>query len=552
LIPARGLRHAIAEKNISTIAILWCAGVFLLALVVTVLAPAQSWDGFFYHEPIVGYAIQNRGFSILNLPMDQAVQATNGYPKFCESVAIWFVIFTDKTLIELPNTLCVPGLVLSFYVLARRFTSRIPAMTWPALLILMPAAWTQMSASYIDLQVAFFLIAATHFSTRPQYRFSDALLATLAMALVMASKGSGLAWIPPVAAIAYGRLLYHNWGQKPAAIALIAGGIALIASIASLTLVRNWYAFHNPLWPLQIDKPQWGIAWHGLITLEQMSPNPPLSELAERAYSLPIGGVDDVVRRGYGYAIPWVIAPLGLCATLLALIAAILETLKLKQQSNAKNFVLVAIPAICAIKTSPSLEIARYNLHIVMTLMLAICWLMNRAARMRLNEAIMGASTALSIIPFFWMKSWLWAPKEELLDHFAHPFGQHAYMVNPTFDLLARNREQELHANDLTVYTQELVFVGTQWNFKFSNRVEFWPYESSDQFLAAIDKNPPKWITTGDKSELRRILESRSSQWQLVGSTTPFNGTVSFRRLQADNGIHRASNTPNAQTDRPL
>lgn len=77
------------------------AGAALLVVVsalLTALAPSESWDGFFYHEPIVGFALQNQGFRMVSLPPSVVVQGVNGYPRLCAAFALWFVVFTDKTL----------------------------------------------------------------------------------------------------------------------------------------------------------------------------------------------------------------------------------------------------------------------------------------------------------------------------------------------------------------------------------------------------------------------------------------------------------------------
>ena len=68
------------------------------------LAPSDAWDGIWYHETMIGYAIQNHGYATMHLPMNLTQQA-NGYPRNCEMTGLWFVIFTDRRLVELPNSL---------------------------------------------------------------------------------------------------------------------------------------------------------------------------------------------------------------------------------------------------------------------------------------------------------------------------------------------------------------------------------------------------------------------------------------------------------------
>ena len=194
-----GLRQALRARSVVLVGLVWAAGVIGLSAWLMYLAPSGSWDGLFYHEPMVGLAIQNHGFSVVSLSPIEAVQAVNGYPRRCESVGLWFVIFTDKTFIEIGNTLAAPALMWAFYAIARRFGDRVIAMGWAAVTLLMPAMWTQLATSMIDVEVAFFLLSALYFCTRPRYRARDAVCATLAMLLVTGSKRTALVWVPPLA-----------------------------------------------------------------------------------------------------------------------------------------------------------------------------------------------------------------------------------------------------------------------------------------------------------------------------------------------------------------
>src|SRR5262249_7274412 len=150
------------------------------------------------------------------------VQQVNGFPRLCESVAIWFCIFTDKTLIEIGNTLAAPGLVLATYALVRRYCSDAAlSMGWGAALLLVPANYSQLRTSLIDVQVGFFLVAALHFATRPALRFKDAVAATGLLCLLVGSKGTALVWAPPIVLVLYVRLwLAAGKERRRAAVAL--------------------------------------------------------------------------------------------------------------------------------------------------------------------------------------------------------------------------------------------------------------------------------------------------------------------------------------------
>jgi hypothetical protein len=60
------------------------------------LTPSVGWDGIWYHEPLAYYAIQNHGFSWVSVPL--TLEYVNGFPRVCEMMNLWFVIFTDRRL----------------------------------------------------------------------------------------------------------------------------------------------------------------------------------------------------------------------------------------------------------------------------------------------------------------------------------------------------------------------------------------------------------------------------------------------------------------------
>jgi len=528
-----GLRQALGARSVVLVGLLWSAGVIGLSAWIMYLAPSESWDGLFYHEPMVGLAIQNHGFAVVNLPLIEAVQAVNGYPRLCESVALWFVIFTDKTFIEIGNTLAAPALMWAVYAIARRFGDRVIAMGWAAVTLLMPAMWTQLSSSMIDVEVAFFLLAALYFCTRPRYRVRDAVCATLAMLLVTGSKSTALVWVPPLAVIAYGRLVLHHWRDRRwASVAVIGGGAALMIGLAALTFVRNWVVFKNPMWPITYEIPRLGIHWAGLQTLESMVPDPPLATLASVKYGLPIGGVGDVIRRDYGYAVPWVLVPLGGLALGFALFASIRE-LVFKQGRRAVELIVLTFPALIALRLSPSLSIARFNVHIVTSLMFAISWLAGQRRWHRWGEGAVSAAIVLSIMPFFWMQNWYWGTNPQgLAVLLKHSREERASMNTASFQMppaVARLRELELGRGDRVAYTQELAFSGVLWNFRFSNRVEYIPFTRADEFLERLTQFRPKWVAVGGSSPGRAALDTRPRDWEFVGEAAHAGTTVIYR-----------------------
>jgi hypothetical protein len=531
--PVDGLREAARARSVVLVGLVVCGGILAAAFVWTVFAPNETWDGLLYHEPIVGFAIQNHGFSTVALPMSEAVQCTNGYPRLVESVSLWLVIFTDKTLVELPNDLAAPAMMLAVYVLSRRFGDRVTAMGWACVAFLMPQIWSQLCQTYIDVAVAFFALVAIHFATRLDLRISDAMCATLGMALLLASKGSGISTVPPIAVLVLVRLLRRHARARPlAAIATATASAVLLAGLALVTPLRNWAAFENPLWPISYDNRALGIHWSGLITLDEAVSNRPIRKLVEVAYDIPIGGMGDVIARGYGYGIAWVVIPLGMVGLVAGILAATAEAFRLKERSAASSLGLVLLLVVTSVLTTPTLagQNARYDVHIVAGLMVAVTWLFAGRRWERAREGAVAASIVLSIIPLFWMKGpgWYWVSTRYPEDVLAHPLTSRRYLRRPTFDLLARQRIEELHPDDCVVFDQDVAFVGALWNFEFSNRVKYVPYHASGDFLDAIDKCAATWVAVGKAGDARAALQS-TNRWELVGEMTE-DGEVVFRR----------------------
>jgi hypothetical protein len=530
--PVDGLREAARARSLVLVAVAWAGGLLALAFLLTCLVPYASWDGLMYHEPIIGYAIHNRGFAVVNLPANGQVQSINGYPHLCESVALWFVIFTDKTLVELPNDMGAVGLVWATYALVRRATDRVTAMGWAAVLLLVPATWTQICASYLDVQVGFFVLVATYYATRPRFRVRDAVVATLALALLVESKSSALAWVPPIAVVAYARLfIHHGRTRRLAAVAAVLGGGAALALLEGHLLLRGWVAFHNPLWPIAYKNRSLGIDWPGLVTMQHLAPQPPLKELLDKAYAPPIRGLGDVHDRGYGYAVMWVIVPVAAVAVIALVVTAALELVRLKERTSASNLFWVAALSIVGLRITPNLDAPRYNLHIVAGLMVAVAWLFGRSAWARARTGLLGAAIVLSIMPAFWLDGWgwYWGASQEMAPRLLHPLGSpRAYVDKPYLDLLGRQRYEEVGPGDRVAYDQDIHMPGALWNFNFSNRVEYIPYADRASYLARVKSYDPTWIAVGN-GDARKALEG-TGEWEVIGQLTAAEDGVALRR----------------------
>ncbi len=509
--------------------------VIVASAVLTYLAPSESWDGLFYHEPMVGFALQNHGFGDVPLSENPMAQTINGYPRGCEAFALFFVAFSGRALIEIGNTAAAPGLILAVYLLARRFAEPALAIAMASVTLLMPAMWTELRTTYTDIQIVFFVLAALHFATRPTLRWRDAGIAFVAMALAIAGKGTGLTLVPPVALVLAVRLLiWVPRGRRLATFAgIVGGGVALLV-IAALTLVPNWRHHHNPVWPVTLEVPRLHLHLDGLIKYSMMNPEGPLKETLAEKYAVPTGGFDDIHNRDYGYAFPWVIIPFGLLSALAALVFTVQEVRRSGRPAGAGNIVLLLAVALGWMLLSNNLRWARFNAQSFFVLAVAVAWAGGRPGWSRFGEGLLGAAVALSIVPLFWTHDWYFGLSAHQIRRLARmPAAARAVAYSDPSGMpaaVAAARDAELRVGDVLVFNQDETWVGLMWNADFSNVVEFVPSESPADFSAELDLRHAKWVVVGKNPVAQRVVAAHPETWEPVGVATAIDGTTAYRR----------------------
>lgn len=539
-LPWDALRLAVGARSLVVVglasAFVWIAWTAVLSY----YAPSENWDGFFYHEPIVGFAIQNQGFETVALPPAVVVQQVNGFPRLCESVAIWFCIFTDRRLIEIGNSLAIPGLLLATYLLARaRSRDAVAAMGWSAAMLWVPAIYSQLRTTLVDIQVGFFLLAAIHFATRPRVGRREALFGTGCLLLLLASKGTALVWAPPVAIVLYFRLFVQTEpGRRRPVFGMAAGSALAMVGVVALTMVPNYLAFHNPLWPVAYRIPALGIAWNGLITMDTMGAVMPLRDLLRAKYHLPTGTIADIISRDYGMGVPWVVAPLFFVASAVLAIQAARARLQKTPDRPAENALLLAFLCVLFAKLPPGISVARYNIHVIA---LAMAVLAAATEKLRfgvtIQRTLVVSTLALSLVAWGYIGflGGLDITPSGIAKLLFAPATDRAWMNFAAFQMprkTARLREQELGPGDLVVFTQDELFIGVLWNDRFDNRVEYMPFDEAESFLTRLEARCAKWALAGKTSGARAALEAHPEEWQSVGVAVRQTGTVMFRRLR--------------------
>jgi hypothetical protein len=523
-----------ARRSFVAVGLVATAGCLIWTACLSYLAPSSAWDGIWYHEMIIGYTIQNRGFQIVDVP--SWLQHVNGFPRVCEALNLWFVIFTDRTLIELPNTVMGVPLTLAVYAIARRYADRQAAMGWACALLLMPGVVLQLASTYVDVHVAALFFGALVFCTRPQLRLRDAWIAALWLGLLAGSKGMALAWVPLLGVVGLGRAIAQN-ARRPWPVAgTIAGGLLLVCLVAGPFYLRNWVVFHNPVWPITVHSERLHIQWAGVHDVLEM--NKPWKEMILTMLSAPVPGHDwpDTRVYGYGLGIPWLVLPMGLLALVIAVLkyAAYLAGL-VNKDSRLENLLIVVLPMLLTIPTSPALWAARYNIHLPVAFMFLVAWLFG--TRSFLQEAITSIVIMTSLMMLWWAEPG-WITHFSTALYLAHQPPRERAAFHSADYTMAREtslaRDTELGRGDLTVYANTTQFPGLLWNEWFSNRIEYFPPGAANdpaELLDRVEQSPAKWFAVGSGSPEWSAVTSRTTKWQEVGvASTTGPPTIAFRR----------------------
>ena len=513
-LPFDGLAIARRARSVVLLPLTLAGLLIVYTAVASYFTPSwRQWDSLWYHETIIGFTLQNHGFAPVDLPSD--LQKVNGYPRFCEMIQLWFIIFTDRRLIELTNSLVAPAFMYATYVIARRYTrDAVSCMGWAAVVMLMPTASYLLESTYIDLHVALFVLAGTHYATRPVFRLVDAWLATACVVMAVGAKYLALPPMAIVTVIALVRLL-RTHGPSARSWATIGLGFLLITGMGWTIFWRNWVHYKNPFWPdLQYDNARFNIHLPFIpFQTNALDMNIPLRDLLGALYSVPYS-VTTLGRKGqlyeFGFAATWIVFLVGGLALLLVLFLSIRDWLGRHRDveawrcPEAVNALLVALPAIVEIWTSPALWGARYHLATVAALTCLIAFWSGRRRWYGFGAGLAAAACVTSIIAFIWVRPrWLWLPSELVaLAKIPYPEREVTPASAISTDItiaagsaitresgLARER---LKPGDIVAIDDYVQYPALLWNNAHTDKLVYVP--SGDGFFERVSKTGAKMI----------------------------------------------------------
>jgi hypothetical protein len=534
-LPVRALALAWRAKSFILVAVIGAYGLLAWTTWISYLAPSDGWDGLWYHETMVGFAIQNHGYRIVEA--HQHMTPVNSFPRNCEMISLWFVFFTDRRLIDVVNDIYAIPVMLALYCLTKRFCgNRLQAIGWACSLVLLPGFFLQLHSNYIDIHALSFYLAAIHFATRPTLRLRDGWMAALCLGLVLGAKSFALAWTPVLAAILLVRILRRHLRERPLqTLGTVAGGMTLIVGFGCIIYLRNWVHFGNPIWPYRIDMPKLGIHFPGFEPLSAMDYTKPFGQVLEDAMSPPKPGVDlpDTKQFGYGLAIPFMILPLAALALpwiAMEAAAALLRRVggdgKGSDPTQVGNLLITALPPIATALHSIALYISRYNYQVVAGLFIVMSWIGRRLPRVA--EAAIATCAMTGIMWLYWAKpAWFVDFKEATLLA-KLPASERATRTTAGWSIApetARARDRELGTGDVLAFTEDGDFYSLLWNERFSNRIVFVPLAPADRMMAQLEADHAKWFVT---SSLTAAFDA-SPSWQRVGNMS--SRVIAYRRV---------------------
>jgi hypothetical protein len=563
-LPFEAVRVCARARSFATISVVFTFAALVWGIGCAYLMPSwKQWDALWYHEPMVGYAIQNHGFRFVDLPIGSA-HKINGYPRLCEMTQLWIVIFTDRRFIDMVGYVAAPSLALSVYVLARRsMVDMEVAIAFGCALVLAPASVRVIGSTYVDAHNAAFILGAATFASRLKVRIRDSMLVAVCLALAVGSKQMALAPAGVLGVVTAWRLLPEVRRRPTLALGAIVLGLSVIVGVASMTYLRNWLHFGNPFWPdLKYDNPRWGIHWPGEVEWgtgkfdkgdARLDMNVPLSDLIETMaripYSISLRSYDQVWE--YGIGMTWVAFPLaalslGMFAFAYSrgVIGRLVGRPGWMISNETRSLIPVAITLAVIVRFSPALWGSRYQIAAMGLALVMIAWLASRHPFRGIGEGVSGALSAMSIVSFFWMtpRTWLWWSEARAFAKIHYPQREFtpASAIEPTLNRwngspvvteTGMAREKELGPGSTLAFSADYgSYMALFWNNTYSNRAVYIP--PGPDFMDRLRTSDATWAYCATGDPTCSGLSRPNSGWQLVGPLDIEDHGSVYRRVR--------------------
>jgi hypothetical protein len=540
--PFEGLSMAWRTRSAILPCLALCLLILLWNLLAAWLAPSwRQWDAPWYHEPIIGFSIQNHGFAPVDLPAG-GLQKINGYPRASEMLSLWFAMFAGRRLIDLPNVLLLPTLFASVYAISRRLSGdKLASAGWASVACTVPANVELLQTVYVDPALASFVAAGALFVLRSPPRSREALLGAAALSIAANVKVSGVFPVVALALFAAAHQIPVASSRPARAAATVGAGALMIVALSAVTYLGNLHKYGNPVWPdfhvevpsLHIDWPGNG-AWGGITPEGQhhgVSKNVPLGQFLQELFTPPGVIKDDEQRHihTYGLGFAWVLLPVALFVAL-RVAGGALGFRSAEARVRARWLEALALIATVGVTilSSTNRSTPRYHLATIALWAPVVAWTFAR--RRALQEALVFAVTMGAITVIAWeVPHWRSFPGPAALVALFRLEPPLREMTPELGGTVLREaglaRERELVAGT-TIVSDDFVFPAILWNNDYSNRVVYVrPSTDVPRVAAALQAT---WIYANDEA-LTKVLRANSA-WQQIGPLFADGGGTAFHR----------------------
>jgi hypothetical protein len=512
--------------------------VFVILIVYIVflgyLFPPYTWDGLWYHLPIVGRIIQSGAIQEYPAPF-MIDQFMNIFPKNIELFFIWQIIFLKSDLIvDLSQLLFALAGILTVYSIAVKIgVDRRYAIYSGLLFFFTPIIILQSKAAYVDVAVSvLFLIAINFLVHRRDVKTTtpSTLLAGVTAGLLLGSKGSGPLFLITMSTVILLRellrylnpfKLFHGRVVDRRELKGRLGGYLLYFLIPSILIggywyIKNWVFYGNPVYPMEISLMN-VIIFKGLYG-GIIDPAPdvilrlsPLERLIYVWLERVRYYLYDSRFSGFG--------PIWFVLSLPSMTFCLIRSMR----RGRFGFLFIAMVLIVTFILYPRNWNTRYVIFIIGLGALSIGMVLEYFSDRMILKII-----TLSLVLYTALTSNSPAITPEKIGEFVHlPPSKRDIVEHDPFNIHLQARQEygywrwireNVSGGDTLVYTFEPLFLAPLWNGSYTNRVVYVKAGSYDEWLKRLEDEGATHILVRRRSiEDRWIRDESLSQDSLSG-----------------------------------
>lgn len=255
------IREDVILSIISTIFIISICWIIFIGY----LFPSYTWDGLWYHLPIVGFILQSGTIQENPAPF-MIDQFMNIFPKNIELFFLWNIIFLKSDVITDLSQLffSIMGVFAVYSIAVKLGMERRYAIYSGIIFFFTPILILQSSTNYVDVAVAVLFIIAINFLIISKPVRLSIFLSGIATGILLGSKGSGPLFVGVLLIAIFLRevLLYLNplklfhHEDRGHLLKRLANYLLCILLptflLGGYWYIKNWLLYGNPVYPMEI------------------------------------------------------------------------------------------------------------------------------------------------------------------------------------------------------------------------------------------------------------------------------------------------------------